>query len=146
MFTGMGARPNVIQTEWTDASDLAVGPRPTPLPPAMTQHNFHGTSGDDDFTGTAHSDVFLLQQGGNDTVAGLADDDFFRFGATFTADDRVDGGDNTTAPPGGDGYFHGDVVYLNGDYSGGVVFGPTTMQNVEHLVLLGGGLTITVIR
>jgi hypothetical protein len=86
-----------------------------------------GTSGDDTIIGTPLVDVFLLQQGGNDTVTGLASNDGFYFGGAFTAADSVDGGDGTL-----------DQVGLQGDYSAGLTFGANSFVNVEMLVLLPG--------
>ncbi|HEY1709442.1 MAG TPA: calcium-binding protein [Rhizomicrobium sp.] len=86
----------------------------------------HGHPGDDDLTGTSGNDEFLLQKGGNDIVNGAGGDDIFLFGATFTADDQVDGGTGN------------DMIFLNGDYSAGVIFAATTMVNVEKIALAAG--------
>ncbi len=86
-----------------------------------------GTIGDDSIHGTASGDDLHMEQGGNDKVFGLGGNDNIYFGATLTAADRIDGGDGDN-----------DTVYLNGDYSSGVVFAKNTMINVENLNLSGG--------
>jgi len=69
--------------------------------------------------------IHLMAGDGTYTVTGSAQDDTFDMGAIFTAADSIDGGAGT------------DTVTLNGDYSAGLVFGATTMTNVETLTLLG---------
>jgi Ca2+-binding RTX toxin-like protein len=92
-------------------------------------------SGNDTLFGRAHDDVLLgyggndsfnLTAGGNDTADGGGGNDHFHFDAAFTAADTVDGGSGT------------DTVFLNGDYSAGLTFAPTTMVNVESIVLASG--------
>jgi len=56
-------------------------------------HEFHGNGSNNVVTGGAGRDVVYLQQGGNDRVSGLAGNDTFFYGATFTAADTVLGGD-----------------------------------------------------
>ncbi len=97
--------------------------------------HFYGTSGDDTITGTRHADTFDMSQGGDDTVSGGGGADTFYYGATFTQDDHIDGGvthlkHHVTEIL--------STVELNGDYSAGVVFGPSTMINVAHIVLDAG--------
>jgi Ca2+-binding RTX toxin-like protein len=84
-----------------------------------------GTHSDDNLSGTSGDDNFLMYQGGNDTVSGGDGNDVFRFGATLTADDHIDGGNGT------------DAVVLRGDYTAGVTFAAATMVNVEILTLVG---------
>jgi Ca2+-binding RTX toxin-like protein len=91
-----------------------------------TQFTIDGSAGDDVLTGGANNDGFNLTAGGNDTAHGGTGNDTFSFGAAFTASDTVDGGANT------------DTISLSGDYSAGVVFGATTMVNVENLVFNPG--------
>src|SRR6202789_3042808 len=86
----------------------------------------NGTSGNDTLTGTSGNDIFNLSQGGNDTVSGLGGNDTFRFGATFTAADHVDGGTGN------------DTIELNGDYSAGLTLGATTITAVEAIKLDAG--------
>ncbi len=51
-----------------------------------------GTAGDDNLVGGAGDDLFELQDGGADTAHGGDGDDSFRFAASLTGADRVDGG------------------------------------------------------
>jgi Ca2+-binding RTX toxin-like protein len=84
-----------------------------------------GTGGDDNLTGTSGNDTFDMTQGGNDTVSGLAGDDTFIFGSTFTAADKVDGGDGN------------DTLSLNGNYTGStaIAFAADSIVNVETISL-----------
>ncbi|HEY0324658.1 MAG TPA: hypothetical protein VGC46_01605, partial [Allosphingosinicella sp.] len=86
-----------------------------------------GTSGDDDLTGTSAGDLFLLQQGGDDTATGLEGADGFYFGAEYTMDDTVHGNGGR------------DQLGLQGDYSGGLTLG--TITGLEDLILLSGSIT-----
>jgi Ca2+-binding RTX toxin-like protein len=88
------------------------------------------------FTGGAGNDVvqtgdgdaeILAYYGGNDTFTGGAGNDEIRFGQSFTAADKVDG-------RGGD-----DTVWLDGDYSAGVVFNAATMVRVERIYFTDEG-------
>ncbi|HEX3675679.1 MAG TPA: calcium-binding protein [Rhizomicrobium sp.] len=85
-----------------------------------------GGAGNDTLTGGAQADTFNLLTGGNDKVHGGGGDDTIAMGATLTAADCLDGGAGN------------DTVTLNGDYSAGVVFGATTLTNVETLSLAAG--------
>lgn len=89
---------------------------------------FFGGAGDDQLTGGAKNDTFDLILAGNDTAAGGAGSDTFTMANTMTATDSIDGGAAT------------DTVALSGDYSGaaGIVFGATTMTNVEKMTLANG--------
>ena len=82
-------------------------------------------AGDDMIAGGAKSDRIQLDQGGADTVHAGGGADVITMGGALTAADQIDGGT-------GD-----DLVVLNGDYSGGLIFTNTTMTNVETLRLLG---------
>ncbi|HYE27115.1 MAG TPA: Ig-like domain-containing protein [Allosphingosinicella sp.] len=79
-------------------------------------------------TGTALTDQFVVSQGGNDTVSGLAGKDFFYFGGALTPDDVVDGGDDQ------------DTIILQGDYSGGLVL-DGDVTNIEGISFLAGSNT-----
>ena len=81
--------------------------------------SFIGTAGNDNFTGTATSDSFDLSQGGNDTAKGGNYWDSFSLGGALTAADRINGGA---------GY---DYLFLDGDYSGGLVLDANSITNVE---------------
>ncbi|HTK76129.1 MAG TPA: calcium-binding protein [Gemmataceae bacterium] len=71
-------------------------------------------------------DFFFLQAGGNDIANGGGGSDDFLMGGALTAADQIDGG------PGG------NVMVLDGDYSAGVTFNATTVQNISLLWLNGG--------
>jgi Ca2+-binding RTX toxin-like protein len=58
----------------------------------MTVSIIRGTHGDDSLGGTSGNDDLLLTQVVNNTVSGGDGDDIFRFGATLTAADHIDGG------------------------------------------------------
>jgi Ca2+-binding RTX toxin-like protein len=91
--------------------------------------NFTGTGGDDTITGTVDDDFFDMGQGGNDTVSGGDGNDDFNFGAAFNASDVVDGGNDTFAIDGG-----ADFLELSGDYSVGVVLNANTITNIEEII------------
>jgi hypothetical protein len=93
---------------------------------AGSSYRLIGGAGNDVFTGGAGGDFFDISLGGNDTVTGGNGDDAIDAGAALTAADRIDGG-------GGN-----DSLYLWGDYSGGLVFGPATLVNVEAIFLQAG--------
>ena len=87
---------------------------------------FYGGAGDDKLTGSALGDYFGLAGGGDDRAYGGGGDDPFVMGAALTAADTIDGGDGN------------DNVWLDGDYSAGIVFGAATLTNVEVIVLAAG--------
>ncbi|HEX4859733.1 MAG TPA: Ig-like domain-containing protein, partial [Rhizomicrobium sp.] len=82
-------------------------------------------AGNDVLTGGIGNDRFR-PGGGNDTINGNGGDDRIAMTSNLTASDSIDGGN-------GD-----DIVILKGDYSAGLVFGATTMVNVETLGLVKG--------
>jgi Ca2+-binding RTX toxin-like protein len=88
----------------------------------------HGDSGDNTLFGTPQVDLFYVQQGGNDTVYGLASDDIFYFGSAFTGADTVDGD--------GGGK---DVIVLQGNYN--LTLSTTNITDVESLSLKSGAVT-----
>ena len=71
------------------------------------------------FNGAAETDGFF-------SITGGAGGDTASFAGNFTASDHVDGGAGS------------DTLVLNGDYSAGLVFGASTMVNVETLTLSAG--------
>jgi hypothetical protein len=90
-----------------------------------------GDSGNNILNGTPQTDIFRLQQGGNDTANGLGSNDAFYFGAAFTAADTVNGGDGI------------DVLILQGNYSAGLTFGTGATSNIssiESISLFPGSL------
>ncbi|WP_294091128.1 Calx-beta domain-containing protein [Sphingomonas sp.] len=87
-----------------------------------------GNAGNNTLTGATGDDRFDLSQGGDDTVNGGDGNDAFSFGAAFTANDRVDGGNGDN-----------DQIGLQGDYSTTpLVLGANTITNVEVLAVLPG--------
>lgn len=101
---------------WTDVENNILGGNDT----------INGSTQSDNVFGYTGADKFNMARGGNDVVLGQDGNDTFNFGAKFTSQDKVDGGNNN------------DKLVLNGDYSGGVTFNATTMLNVESVNLAGG--------
>ncbi len=88
--------------------------------------NFTDGAGDDVISTGAGNDKANIGGGGNDVVnLGDGNDEVIVKGA-LTATDQIDGGAGN------------DSVTLNGNYSAGLVFGATTMINVEALRLRAG--------
>ena len=88
--------------------------------------DFFGTAGRDSIVGTVDADVIDVSQGNRDTVEAGDGDDVILFGTELNDNDVIDGGA---------GY---DTVTLDGNYFGGLTFGPTTMVNVEEISLTDG--------
>jgi len=89
---------------------------------------YDGSSGNDTVTGDAtQADLFHLEQGGNDHAIGGSADDGFYFGGAFTAADTVDGGGGTN-----------NQIGLEGDYSGGLTLGASTLANIQVIACLPG--------
>jgi hypothetical protein len=86
-----------------------------------------GDETDNVITGTAFNDLFLLQQGGNDTAYGNGGQDIFYFGGAFTRRDVVNGGDGR------------DVVVLQGNYF--LTLSATNFTGIEALSLQTGANT-----
>jgi Ca2+-binding RTX toxin-like protein len=101
---------------WTDVENNILGGNDT----------INGSTQSDNVFGYTGADKFNMARGGNDVVLGQDGNDTFNFGAKFTSQDQIDGGNNN------------DKLVLNGDYSGGVTFNATTMLNVESVNLTGG--------
>ncbi len=102
---------------------------------SLTFNGFHeldgsyvilGGAGNDNITAGQMADTIDTGTGGTDIVNAEAGDDVITMGAGLDASDNIDGGAGN------------DRVILDGDYSAGVVFGNTTMLNVERLVLTAG--------
>jgi Ca2+-binding RTX toxin-like protein len=106
-----------------------AAPRPVDFPGGpVTQTVFFGTIDDDNYTGTAEIDVFLMIDGGDDTVSGLAANDQIVWDSMLTAADTIDGGADT------------DTLMIEANYTAPIVLGSTTLRNVE-VVLLNGNYT-----
>ncbi len=89
---------------------------------------YEGSGGNDTITGDAVlGSLYHLEQGGNDIVTGGSGNDGFYFGGAFTAADTVDGGAGSN-----------DQIGLEGDYSGGLTLGATTITGVEVIALIQG--------
>ena len=88
--------------------------------------NYTGTIGADNLTGTYAGDTFDLIQGGSDTAKGGLGGDTFFMGAFLDATDKLEGG-------GGN-----DIVYMDGDYSAGLLLGATTLTDIEGIYFMPG--------
>jgi Ca2+-binding RTX toxin-like protein len=84
-----------------------------------------GGGGSDTLNGGSGNDT-LTTGAGADTVVGGDGNDTIVLAANLTAADSIDGGNGT------------DTVTLNGNYASGVVFGATTLTNVETITLAAG--------
>src|SRR5690349_6206502 len=58
-------------------------------PIVTTDATLTGDASDNTLSGTADADTFQVNQGGNDTLSGLAGGDLFYFGGALTAADNV---------------------------------------------------------
>uniref|UniRef100_UPI000AC37846 beta strand repeat-containing protein n=1 Tax=Sphingomonas sp. CCH10-B3 TaxID=1768757 RepID=UPI000AC37846 len=95
-----------------------------------------GGNGDDTVNGRPTDDFIDLSQGGNDTALGGDGNDAFFFGATFDANDNVQGGGGNN-----------DQIGLQGNY-GGLTLGTNSTNDVEVIAVLPGagfGYNITTI-
>ncbi|PWR18622.1 calcium-binding protein [Zavarzinia aquatilis] len=91
--------------------------------------DFVGTSGNDRFTGTTGKDMFDLTQGGIDRVNGGSGSDYFYFGATLTADDRVNGGSDPRDY---------NYLFIEGDYGAGLALGANTVRYMDTIHMASG--------
>jgi hypothetical protein len=87
-----------------------------------------GNSADNTINGTPQDDFFFVNQGGDDDLSGMAGNDVFYFGGEMTSGDDVDGGEGL------------DQIVLQGNYSGGLVFG-TEVLSIESIAILPGSDT-----
>jgi len=113
-----------------DASQLATPNRLLFNGAAETDGRFifFDGGGNDVLTGGAGNDTFNLAEGGRDTVRGGAGNDVVKATGTFDATDAIDGGTGNADKLEIDGLGGGDAI----------VFGATTLRNVENLTLDGG--------
>ena len=87
----------------------------------------HGTSGNDDITGTGDNDVFVLGQGGNDSASGLAGNDFFSSARRFDGLDSINGGADF------------DWLFLDGDYATSpLVLSATSLVGIDIIAVVHG--------
>ncbi|HEY1629664.1 MAG TPA: bluetail domain-containing putative surface protein, partial [Rhizomicrobium sp.] len=95
---------------------------------AVTDGTFslYGGQGNDILLAGSGSDTLDLSVGGEDQLAGNGGNDIINAGGGLDAGDTVDGGAGT------------DTLNLNGDYSGGLVLGATTVTNVETFNFTAG--------
>jgi Ca2+-binding RTX toxin-like protein len=87
--------------------------------------DFSGGAGPDSVFGGGAAESFDYSQGGSDTVWGGGGDDTIYFGAEFGSGDQVNGEAGA------------DVLELQGDYSGGLVFDGVNVINVETIHFQG---------
>ncbi|HEX8525889.1 M10 family metallopeptidase C-terminal domain-containing protein, partial [Allosphingosinicella sp.] len=104
----------------TGYNGLGTDPGLSDHEPALASFDFRTMS--ETLTGTPGNDVFLMHQGGDDTVYGLGGRDIFYFGAAYTNDDMVDGGADR------------DTLILQGVYD--ITFSTSSLISVEAIVLL----------
>ena len=91
--------------------------------------NFHFIAGAHSlFFANNNGAVFDLQNSVDVDAQGAGGVDTFNFAGNFAAGDTVNGGTGN------------DTITLDGDYSTGIIFGATTLTNVETMIL-GGGFT-----
>jgi len=84
-----------------------------------------GGAGNDTISGGGAADT-LVGGAGNDTLAGSGGNDLFDIGANLNTLDKIDGGAGS------------DTLSFDGDYTAGVVFGATTVVNVETFAFAAG--------
>ncbi len=88
---------------------------------------FQGGASNDTFKAGGGQAYFQLQTGGNDTAIGGPGENTFAMGAALTAADTIVGGSSQF-----------DQIYLDGDYSGGLILAATTISGVETITLTAG--------
>jgi Ca2+-binding RTX toxin-like protein len=87
--------------------------------------NFTGGAQGDTITGLVGNDLFFLQRGGNDSIAGGSGDDGFYFGSSFDFNDIANGGAGN------------DQLALRGTYNS-LLLSSAIIQEIETLALLSG--------
>ncbi|MCW5734438.1 MAG: hypothetical protein KIS73_09940 [Enhydrobacter sp.] len=132
-LTAIGALGVLNNTVFVEAASFAAG-EVLALNGSASDARFYVSAGagDDVLVGAGRGDRFDLSRGGDDVAIGGGESDYFYMGAALTAADRIDGGydRNSKNEP--------DTVRLDGDYSAGLVFAPTTIVRVHTLSLAGG--------
>jgi VCBS repeat-containing protein len=123
-FTYTVAGGNTVTVTVT-INGVASPPNPVTSAPV---DELRGDASDNTITGTPNKDLFLLQQGGDDTVYGLGNDDIFYFGGAFDGDDRVNGGGGAR-----------DVVVLQGNYT--LTLSETNLTDIDSISLQSGANT-----
>jgi len=91
-----------------------------------------GDAGANTIAGSGLRELFMLDQGGDDTVFGNGGNDTFYFGGTFSAGDVVQDSEGT------------DAIILQGDYSAGIAFGSgeaSNIRGIESISLAPGDFT-----
>ncbi len=84
-------------------------------------HLFRGNLGPNGIIGGNGNDLILAQDGGGDVLFTLGGDDQLYFGAAFDQYDFANGGDGT------------DRLILQGNYTGGVLFGEQPQGNINGI-------------
>jgi hypothetical protein len=110
-----------------DGADVVI----TVTGDAGANESYFGDSLDNEIFGTPERDIFRLEQGGNDRAYGFAGNDSFYFGGAFDSNDLAEGGDGF------------DVLILQGDYSAGLTFNPSSRSNIpgiESVSLFSGSI------
>ncbi|MFI0849161.1 hypothetical protein [Mesorhizobium sp. IMUNJ 23232] len=109
------------------AGDTALGGRLIFDGSAETSGRFDlfGGAGNDILKGGASGDGFSLG-GGTDTILGNGGDDVVNAAGNLTATDKINGGD---------GY---DLLKLDGDYQQQLIFGASSLKQVEYIHLRAG--------
>ncbi|HEX8655298.1 MAG TPA: Ig-like domain-containing protein [Allosphingosinicella sp.] len=115
----------------------------TILGEADAVNTFAGTSGNDSIGGTPFRDIFLLQDGGNDSAAGLEGNDTFYFGGAFNVlSPGPGGGGRGDAVSGGEG---NDSIILQGqivlDFRALDFLAESNFDGIESFSLAPGNYT-----
>lgn len=124
------------QSLFVDGSSLGVNDKLSWLGFAETNGSYHveggagfdtiyGSSGIDTLNGNAGDDI-INGEGGADSINGGTGNDTIYVLGSLTAASSINGGGGFS-----------DHLYLNGDYSAGVIFTATTMVDFDYLTLGG---------
>ena len=124
--TLMGSAGNDTQSGDEGNDSLNGGDGNDQLSGGLGRNTLAGGLGDDTLTGGDSNDTLDISGGGNDSAAGGLGNDTVLAGGALGAGDSLDGGDGN------------DEVVLDGDYSVGLIFGATTIVNIESIALTAG--------